>query len=232
MELPSSIDPSCLPCIDPSDTAEVVVELVKCEAPEDPFLGIHKLDVENSVFVAIPDLVILEKTQGPFFSYFNIEQGTGGLVGEGDQVLIAQEGEETDQQGNEKEGKSNPIETDPSRFQGGDLAVARERPQGKKGRQKNRIRKSPLKSHFGDLVEEVFEDQIERGLISDEEVQLLQEENNHVDEDEAAQAQAENPEILAGNISAKDSMPIEHSRKAFSIYAGETRSRRSTTLPV
>jgi hypothetical protein len=49
-----------------------------------------------------------------------------------------------------------------------------------------------LKDHLWDPAEEVFEDQIERGLMLDEEIHFLKEENDRIEEDQTAQAQTEN----------------------------------------
>jgi len=47
-----------------------------------------------------------------------------------------------------------------------------------------------LKGDFRNLIEDILEDQIERGLIFDKKVHLLEEEDDDIDQDEAAQAQA------------------------------------------
>jgi hypothetical protein len=66
--------------------------------------------------------------------------------------------------------------------------MARECAEGKKGRKEHRIGKGPLKGHFRNLVEEVFEDQIVRRLVFDEKIHLLKEENDDIDEDQTTQA--------------------------------------------
>jgi hypothetical protein len=44
-----------------------------------------------------------------------------------------------------------------------------------------------LEGHLWDLVEEVFKDEMERGLMFDEIVYLLKEQHNDVNEDQTAQ---------------------------------------------
>jgi hypothetical protein len=66
--------------------------------------------------------------------------------------------------------------------------VPGERAESEKGSKKNGIGKGPLEYHLGDLKEEVLEYQVERGLVFDEEIHLLEEEDNYIDKDQAAQA--------------------------------------------
>jgi hypothetical protein len=66
--------------------------------------------------------------------------------------------------------------------------VTGEGPEREKDGKQYRIGKGPLKDHFGDLIEEVFEDEEERGLVFDEDIHLLEEEDDDIDEDQTAQA--------------------------------------------
>jgi FtsZ-binding cell division protein ZapB len=75
-----------------------------------------------------------------------------------------------------------------------------------------------MKDHFWDPAEEVFEDQIERGLMLDEEIYFLKEENDRIEQDQAAQAQTEDLKILTNDISVEDPVRFKHLRRAFSIY--------------
>jgi hypothetical protein len=52
------------------------------------------------------------------------------------------------------------------------------------------IRKGPLKGHIRDLIEEVLEYESKRSLMFNEKVHLLKEEDDDIDEDQAAQTQA------------------------------------------
>jgi hypothetical protein len=78
--------------------------------------------------------------------------------------------------------------------------VTGECPKGEKGREQYRIRKSPLKDHLWDLVEEVFKDEKKRGLMFDEKIHFLEEEDDHIDEDQSAQAEKEYLQIFSGDI--------------------------------
>jgi FtsZ-binding cell division protein ZapB len=75
-----------------------------------------------------------------------------------------------------------------------------------------------LKDHLWDPAEEVFEDQIERGLMLDEEIHFLKEENDRIEEDQTAQAQTEDLQIFTNDISVEDPVTFKHLRRAFSIY--------------
>jgi len=50
------------------------------------------------------------------------------------------------------------------------------------------------------FIEEVQQDERERGLMFNKQVYLLKEEDNHIDQDEAAQAETEDLEKLSKNI--------------------------------
>jgi hypothetical protein len=67
-----------------------------------------------------------------------------------------------------------------------------------------------LKHDFGDLIGDVFKDEIEGGLILDEDVHLLEKENDHIDEDEAAQAQAEDLQKFPNDIPVKNPAVFKH----------------------
>jgi hypothetical protein len=44
-----------------------------------------------------------------------------------------------------------------------------------------------LEDDFWNSIKDVFEDQVEWGLIFDDEIHLLKKENDHINEDQAAQ---------------------------------------------
>jgi hypothetical protein len=69
--------------------------------------------------------------------------------------------------------------------------MAGERSKGEEGSEQDGVGKSPLENDLRDLIEEVQKDNGERGIVFDEEIHLLEEEDDDVDEDQAAQAQAE-----------------------------------------
>ena len=95
-----------------------------------------------------------------------------------------------------------------------------ERAQGEKGGKENPIGKGPLEDHFRDFIEKVFEDEVERGLIPREEIHLLEEEDNEVDKDEAAQTQAEDLQIFTSHIAVDDPVMIKHRQRTLSISVG------------
>jgi hypothetical protein len=146
------------------------------------------LDVKDEMITAVPDLVVLEKACRGFFSHLHIEEISGFLVGEGDEVIVSEERQETNDQDDENERKGNPIEANPARLKGSDLAVAREGAESEEGAQEGCIGDCPLKSGFRDLIEKVFEHQVERCLKSIEKIHLLEEEDNDVNQDQTAQA--------------------------------------------
>jgi len=67
-----------------------------------------------------------------------------------------------------------------------------------------------LKGDFGQLIRNVFKDEIEGGFIFDEKIHLLEKENDNIDEDEAAQAQTEDLQKFSGDISVEDSVIFKH----------------------
>jgi len=60
---------------------------------------------------------------------------------------------------------------------------------------------------------------VERGLVSDEEIHFLEEEDDDIDEEQAAQAQAEDLQVFPYDISMKDTVTFKHFQKALSTSA-------------
>jgi hypothetical protein len=146
------------------------------------------LDVKDAMTAAVPDLVILEKACGGLFSHLYIEEISGFLVGKGDEVIVSKEGQETNDKDDENERKGNPIEANPARLKSSDLAVAGEGAESEEGAQEGCVGDGPLKGGFRDLIEKVFEHQVERCLESIEKIHLLEEEDNGINQDQTAQA--------------------------------------------
>jgi hypothetical protein len=103
------------------------------------------------------------------------------------EVFITKERTKTDEEGNEKERQGDSIEAQPTCLHGDNLAVSGEGAECQKDAEQNRIGKNPLKDDFRNPAQEIFKDQIEWGLIFDNEVHLLEKENDHINEDQAAQ---------------------------------------------
>jgi hypothetical protein len=183
---PSTLRPFNLPSINPLCTLKVVIKLVKGETVQDLFIRVEKPDVQDAVVTAIPYLKILEKTGWFFFSNLDIQQISGFLVGDGNEVFIAQEGKETDDQSNNKQGESNSVKAGAPCLHRGNLTISREGAEREKGRQEHPIGKGPLKNDLRDFVKEINEDQVERSVILAEEVHLLEKEHDHIDEHQAA----------------------------------------------
>jgi len=57
-----------------------------------------------------------------------------------------------------------------------------------KGCKQYGIRKGPLKGYIRELEEEIFEDQVERSLIFGKLIHLLKKEDDHINQDQTAQA--------------------------------------------
>jgi hypothetical protein len=146
------------------------------------------LDVKDAMIAAVPDLVILENACRRFFSHLHIEEISGFLVGERDEVIVSKEGQETNNKDDEDERKGNPIEANAARLESSDLAVAGEGAESEEGAQKSCIGDRPLKGSFRDLIEKVFEHQVERRLKPIEKIHLLEEEDNSINQDQTAQA--------------------------------------------
>jgi len=146
------------------------------------------LDVKDTMIAAVPDLVILKKACRGLFSYFYIEEISGFLVGKGDEVIVSEEGQETNDKDDENERKGNPIEANPARLKSSDLAVAGEGAESEEGAQKSCVGDRPLKGGLWDLIEKVFEHQVERRLKPIEKIHLLEEEDNGINQDQTAQA--------------------------------------------
>ncbi len=142
------------------------------------------------------------------------------MVGEGDEVIVSKKREETNDKDNENERESNPIEADPARFKSSDLAMAGERAESEEGTQQSRVGDRPLKCRFRNLIEEVFEHQVEGGMIFIEETHLLEEEDDDVNQHQAAQAQGEELQIFPDDISMKDTVAFRHPQPSFSISVG------------
>jgi hypothetical protein len=57
-----------------------------------------------------------------------------------------------------------------------------------------------LKDDLWDLVEEVFKDEEEGGLMFDECIHFLEEKDDHIDEDQSAQTEKEDFQIFTDDI--------------------------------
>jgi hypothetical protein len=95
------------------------------------------------------------------------------LVGVWNEVLIAQEGAYTDEKNKEKQWGDDAIKANPSGLHGCDLAVSGKCAECEKSSKQNRIGKDPLEDDLRNSIKEVFEDEIEWGLILDDEIHLL-----------------------------------------------------------
>jgi hypothetical protein len=82
--------------------------------------------------------------------------------------------------------------------------------QGEKGGKQNRIGQGPFKDDFGYLIGDVFKDEIEGGLIFDEDIHLLEKENDDIDEDQTAQTQAEGLQKFSNDIPVENSVIFKH----------------------
>jgi hypothetical protein len=81
---------------------------------------------------------------------------------------------------------------------------------GEEGGEQQTVGKGPLENDLWSLIEEVEKDKGERSLMFDKEIYLLEEKDNHVDEEQAAQAQAEDLQIFPDDISMKDTVIFKH----------------------
>jgi hypothetical protein len=158
----------------------------------------------------VPDLKILEKAGRRFFSHFHIDDISCFLVGEGDEVIISQEGKEADDEHNENQRDGQAIEANSSCFKSGDLTVAGKGAEGEEGGQENRVGDRPLKGCRGNHIEKIFEYQVEGRLVSMEKIYLLEEEHHDIDQNQTAQAQAKDLQVFPYHVSVEDAMTIKH----------------------
>jgi hypothetical protein len=172
------------------------------------------------MIAAVPDPVILEKARRRFFSHLDIEEISGFLVGKGDEIIVPEEGKETNDKNNEDEGESDAIKANPAGFKGSDLAMTGERAEGQQGTQKSCIGDRPLECGFRNLIKEVFEHQVKGSLVFIEKVHLLEEEDDDIDQHQTAQAQGEDLQVFANDISMKDAVAFKHLQPSFSISVG------------
>jgi hypothetical protein len=146
------------------------------------------LNVKDAVIAVIPDFIVFKKTCRRFFSHLYIEEISCFLVGKGDQIIISEEGKETNDEDDENQWGDDTIEANPSCLKSNDLTMTGEFAEGDEGSEQNGIGNSPLKDYFRNLIEEVFEYQGERGLIFNEMIDPLEEEDNDIDEDQTTQS--------------------------------------------
>jgi hypothetical protein len=85
--------------------------------------------------------------------------------------------------------------------------------EGEKRSKQDRIRQGPFKGHFGYLIRDVFKDEIEGGLIFDEDIHFLEKENDNIDEGQAAQAQAEELQEFSNDIPVENPVALKHFRR-------------------
>ena len=94
-----------------------------------------------------------------------------------------------------------------------------ERSEGEEGSEQNGVGKGPLENHLRDLIEEVQKNKVKGALYLTKRFHLLEEEDNDIDEDQAAQAQAEDLQIFPDDISMKDTVTFKHLlQKALSTF--------------
>jgi hypothetical protein len=82
--------------------------------------------------------------------------------------------------------------------------------EGEEGGKQHPVRKGPLENNLWSLIEEVEKDKVERGLMFDKDIYLLEEKDDHIDEEKAGQAQAEDLQIFPDDISMKDTVTFKH----------------------
>src|SRR5512136_471145 len=158
----------------------------------------------------VPDLKILEKAGRRFFSHFHINEIPCFMVGQGDEVIISEEGEEADDEHNENQREGETIEANSSCFKSSDLTVAGEGAEGEECAKENRVRDRPLKGGCGNHIEKIFEHQVEGCLVSIKKTHLLEEEHHDIDKDQTAQAQAKDLQVFPYHVSVKNAMTIKH----------------------
>jgi hypothetical protein len=81
---------------------------------------------------------------------------------------------------------------------------------GEEGGEQHPVGEGPLENDLWSLIEKVEKDKVERSLMFDKEIYLLEEKDNHVDEEEAGQAKAEDLQIFPDDISMKDTVTFKH----------------------
>jgi hypothetical protein len=188
IKFPSSILPFHFPGIDALGAPELVIELIKSKPFQDFILRVEKLNVKDTVIAPVPDLVILKKAGRFLFFNLHVPNIPGLLIGGGNEVFIAEKMDHTNKKDHKKQRQSDAIKADSPCLQGSNLTMSGKRSKGEQDREEDCIGKSPLKGDFREPIEKIFEDQVKRGLVSVENVHLLKEDDNHVDEDKAAQA--------------------------------------------
>jgi hypothetical protein len=92
--------------------------------------------------------------------------------------------------------------------------------QGQERREQDSIWQCPLEDHFGNLIEEVFKDEKERGLMLDEGIHLLEEEDDDIDEDQPAETEKKCLQVFTNDITVKNPIAFKHLRRALSTCSG------------
>jgi len=82
--------------------------------------------------------------------------------------------------------------------------VSRQVPEGEEGGQQNSIGHRPLEGHQRDLIQQIFEDKVKGSLILGKDIHFLKKEHHEIDEDEATQAEAKEPQEFRKDIPLKD----------------------------
>ena len=170
------------------------------------------MNIKDAAIAAIPDFVVLKESRRLFLSHLNKVEISNSLIRKGDKVLIAQERKETEDESDEEQGESDSIETDTTRFHRCNLAMPREHTQGEKSGEQNSIGKSPLKGHLWNATEKVFKDETQRSPIFDEDIYFLEEEDEDVNENQAAEGQAKDPQIFRNHVSLEGPVTFKHLR--------------------
>jgi hypothetical protein len=179
-------------------------------------LRIEQLNIKDVVVAAIPDFVVLKETRRLLLPYLNREEISDFLIGKGNEVLIAQKRKETDDESDEEQGESDSVEADATCFHGCNFTVPGKHPQSEKGSKQNSIGKSPLKGHLWNSVEKIYEDEIRRSAIFNEETYFIKEEDDDENENQAAKGQAKDLQIFTNNVSVEGSITFKHRQKALS----------------
>ena len=123
MEEPAALLPFPLFGIQAHDQLHLAVEVMDGDPLERTGLRVEQPEIVNALLPAVPDLILLETSQGPLFLHLDQADVLGPVVGMGGDPFTQEKDQQGGQGGDGQDGEGNPVKADAVRLHGRDFAV-------------------------------------------------------------------------------------------------------------
>jgi len=180
LEDPFAVPPMGLSRIDALYQQEGGIEVVDGDAVEGVVLPVEHQDVVNGVASPVPDLVLLEETQGLLLLDLHQANVFRPVKGAGGDEFAEEEEDDAHRQADKNQREAEAVEADAVGLHGDDLVVLRHGAEGHEGRQEDHGG-CGLGNDRGDHVEEMGRHLGDRGVVADEHPDLAEEVDDQID---------------------------------------------------